>query len=166
MEWREMGKRDPGRTRMSPTGSKWVRQPGKCWLALRQKKKVACFGLQRGTCTPRVSAVPLNLRSSSRPGDAAVSGSGWQQAALPTWGEGGKWIRAGNPVWPRQRMSGHLVSSLSLSLSFVSSLGCFECGVTAGTHAPSTTYRVCGDAQNSLQVGIVNAFECCLGSWL
>jgi hypothetical protein len=61
--------------------------------------------------------------------------------------------RAGNPVMPRQRMSSRLVS---LTLSLVSSrvLGC---GVTAGAHAPSTTSCVCGNAQNSLQVGM---FEC------
>lgn len=100
-----------------PDGFKVGAATWKMLACVATEKKVACFGLQRGTRTPRVSAVPLNLRSSSRPGDAAVSGSGWQQAALPTWGEGGKWIRAGNPVWPRQRMSGHLVSFLSLSLS-------------------------------------------------
>lgn len=72
----EMGERDPGRTRMSParvqSGCGNLENAG--WRC--DRKKSCVFRPAEGTSTPRVSAVPSNLRSSSRPGDVAVSGTG------------------------------------------------------------------------------------------
>lgn len=180
----EMGEKGSWEDTNEPgAGSKWVRQPGKCWLALRQKK-VACFGLQRDFhtscfCCAFESAIlfqaggccrlwhwPLLLMNATVLW-LGTQCSGWMAAGSTAHlGEGGI------PFGPANECQG-ILSPVVVSLSLSLCLSVFrlfsrvlECGVTAGTHAPSTTYRVCGGAQNSLQVGIVNAFACCFGSWL